>query len=94
MFDFTITDRQIIVNDSYFNCDSLNQYFALHKLKTDNFSMKDISSLIDSVAYLLDGSEEKSDCLTIENMLEEWFIYEFAFEISWKDIRQKKKRSS
>lgn len=69
MYDFTIEDRQIIVNDKYFGKDSLNEYFAKHKLK-GNYPIEQVKKLIDSVAFMLDGISENSDCLVIEDMLE------------------------
>lgn len=69
MFDFTITDRQIVVDDKYFGRDSLNEYFTNHKLKAD-YPMEQVKELIDTVAFMLDGLAENSDCLMIEDMLE------------------------
>lgn len=71
MFNFTINDRQITVNDTYFGKDSLNEYFKYHKLKNENYTMEQINKLIDSVAYMLDDKAENSDYLIIEDMLEE-----------------------
>jgi hypothetical protein len=71
MFNFTIDDRQIIVNDTYFGKDLLNEYFKYHKLKNENYTMEQIDELIDSVAYVLDNKAENSDYFIIEDMLEE-----------------------
>lgn len=71
MFDFTVTDKQITVGSSY--CQKpLNEYFAQHKLKRDDFPQEQINDLIDAVAFVLDGDEEyinNSDYLMIEEML-------------------------
>lgn len=70
MKDFNITDRQITVTDKYFGYEALNNYFANHKLITDNYTDKDITMLIDSVAYLLDSEMiQNSDILIIEKFL-------------------------
>ena len=70
MKDFNITDRQITVTDKYFGYEVLNNYFANHKLITDNYTDKDITMLIDSVAYLLDSEMiQNSDILIIEKFL-------------------------
>ena len=70
MKDFSITDRQITVTDKYFGYEKLNSYFADHKLITDNYTDKDITMLIDSVAYLLDSEMiQNSDILIIEKFL-------------------------
>lgn len=71
MSNFKINDRQIIVNNTYFGKDSLNEYFKCHKLKNDNYTVEQIDKLIDSVAYMLDDKAENSDYLIIEDMLEE-----------------------
>lgn len=70
MFNFEIKDRQIVVNDSYFGKDSLNEYFSNHKLN-DDYSMEEVNELIDSVAFMLDDMAANSDCILIEKMLEE-----------------------
>lgn len=76
--DFKIVDRQIIVSDKYFGKDKLNDFFSVHKLKDENYTDKDITMLIDSVAYYLDyingniGEDyvENSDFLIIEKLLD------------------------
>ena len=76
--DFKIIDRQIIVSDNFFSKDMLNDFFSSHKLRNYNYTDKDITMLIDSVAYYLDyqsgnvGEDyvENSDILIIEKMLE------------------------
>lgn len=71
MSDFEVKDRKIRVNNSYFAKEALNDYFSKHKLKNNDYTVKEIQALIDSVAYMLDGQAENSDCLIIEQMLEE-----------------------
>ena len=70
-YDFKIEDRQIIVNNKYYGMEQLNNYFTYHKLKCDNYSMDKVMELIESVAFMLDGVEDNSDCIMIEEMLEE-----------------------
>lgn len=70
-YDFKIVDRQIVVNNKYYGMEQLNNYFTYHKLKSNNYSMDKIMELIESVAFMLDGVEDNSDCLMIEEMLEE-----------------------
>lgn len=70
MKDFSITDKQITVTDKYFGYEKLNKYFSEHKLITDNYTDKDITMLIDSVAYWLDDEMvQNSDILIIEKFL-------------------------
>ena len=70
-YNFEIKNRQIIVNNKYYGMEQLNNYFTYHKLKSNNYSMDKIMELIESVAFMLDGVEDNSDCLMIEEMLEE-----------------------
>ena len=70
MKDYTIIDKQIIVSNKYFGCEELNNYFKDHKLITDDYTDKDITMLIDSVAYWLDSNMvQNSDILIIEKFL-------------------------
>ena len=68
MFDFEVKDNVITVGSSYFGRDMLNEYFKSHKLKRA-YSLEEIDTLIDAVAFVLDGKAEAGDYLTIDLMV-------------------------
>lgn len=76
--DYKVIDRQIIVSDNYFGHDELNEFFSIHKLRSKEYNDKEITMLIESVAYLIDYQNnnidedfvENSDILIIEKLLE------------------------
>lgn len=65
-YDFKVSNGQIVVGDSYVGKDEINHFFEEHKLIRGGFTNEEIMSLIEAVAFYLDGEmtmEEDADII-------------------------------
>lgn len=71
-YDFKVSNRQIIVGDSFVEKEKLNEFFENHKLVREGFSKKEICELIYEVALVYeDKMPSIGGCILIDSMLDE-----------------------